>query len=376
MRRDPDLERALDEARVPDEAEAEERAWDVVRAAYAERTPVRPTYRARRLALALAGGAAVLAIGLSPAGARVGDLVQDVIGVGADDAKPALRSLPAAGELLVESEQGVWIVREDGSKRLLGDYEEATWSPRGLFVAAAADGQLVAVDPDGDVRWTVPASPASAPIRDPRWGGIGFDTRIAYRSGRDLWVVAGDGREKRLIARDVAATAPAWRPIGQDKVGTTTGTERIHVLSYVDRQGRVRTVDVETKKRLRTTPRDLELLSAPPAAATAKRASSPEGGSLATLRHVGRRDELVLQDGGGAGSEVLFSARGILTGPTWSPDGRWLLVGWPEADQWLFIRAERPGRVVAFDRISEQFDPGGSGVGRFPRVSGWILPQR
>ena len=45
----------------------------------------------------------LLAIGLSPAGAKVGDLVSDVVGIGEPDAKPALRSLPAAGELLVES---------------------------------------------------------------------------------------------------------------------------------------------------------------------------------------------------------------------------------------------------------------------------------
>lgn len=376
MSRERELERALSETPMPDEAAAEERAWGVVSAAYAERTPVRPTYRARRLALALAGGVAVLAIGLTPAGAKVGDLVEDVIGVGEENAKPALRSLPAAGEMVVESEQGVWIVREDGSKRLLGDYEDAIWSPRGLFVAAAADRQLVALEPDGDVRWTVPASPASARIRDPRWGGVGFDTRIAYRSGDDLRVVAGDGSDDRLIARDVAPVAPAWRPINDAKVVAAETIEGMHVLTYVDAEKRIHTVDTETMKRLPTTSRDLELLSTPPADGPVKRASSPDGRSLATLRHVGRREELVLQRDGAAKSEVLFSARGILTGPTWSPDGRWLLVGWPEANQWLFIRADRPGHVIAFDRISEQFDPGGEGGGPFPRVSGWILPQR
>ena len=74
---------------------------------------------------------------------------------------------------------------------------------------------------------------------------------------------------------------------------------------------------------------------------------------------------------------MLFGAHGRLTGPTWSPDGRWLLVGWPAADQWLFIDADRPRRVVAFDRISEQFESGlGKAPHGFPRVSGWILPQR
>jgi hypothetical protein len=97
---------------------------------------------------------------------------------------------------------------------------------------------------------------------------------------------------------------------------------------------------------------------------------------VATLEHVGRRDRLVVSADRGDSAPVLFSARGRLTGPTWSPDGRWLLVGWPEADQWLFIQTARPGRVVAFDSIREQFDPGGEGAGAFPGVAGWVLPER
>ncbi len=38
--------------------------------------------------------------------------------------------------------------------------------------------------------------------------------------------------------------------------------------------------------------------------------------------------------------------------------------------------SEHPRHVIAFDRISEQFDPGGTGPAPFPSVSGWILPQR
>jgi WD40-like Beta Propeller Repeat len=368
--RERELERALSEMPMADEAGAEERAWEVVSAAYAERTPVRPTYRARRLALALAGGVAALAIGLSPAGAKVGDLVEDVIGVGEEDAKPALRSLPAAGELLVESEQGVWIVREDGSKRLLGDYREATWSPRGLFVAAASGRQLVAVDPLGEVRWTITAP---GPVSDPRWSPSGF--RIAYRSGDDLRAVAGDGTANRLIARDVAPVAPAWRPIGDAKLAPDGAGS--HVVTYVKRDQDVRTVDVDSGNEVGTTQRDLDLLSTPPTGGTATgRATSPAGNQLATIRRVGRRDELVLQRDRAGRARVLFSARANLTGPAWSPDGRWLLVGWREANQWLFIRTDRRGRIVAFDRITEQFDPGGTGTAGFPRVAGWVLPQR
>lgn len=368
MSREPDLGRRLRDVRVPDEDGAQERAWEIVRAAHAERSPVAQPRRTRRLALAAAGGLAVLAIGLSPAGAKVGDLVSDVVGIGEEDARPALRSLPAAGELLVESGQGPWIVQEDGSKRLLGEYGEATWSPRGLFVAVADGKALVAVEPDGTVRWSIPAP---GPVHDPRWSPSGY--RIAYRSGDDLRVVAGDGTGDELVARDMAPVAPAWRPIDLDSK-IAAGEPGSHVLTYVDGEKRIQTVNVDTGARVPGTTRDLEQLSTPPTGGPGKRATSPDGSRLAALEHVGRRDQLVVLQG--AHKEVLFSSHGVLTGPTWSPDGRWLLVGWPAADQWLFIEAERPRHVVAFDRISEQFDPGAAGEATFPRVSGWTLPQR
>ena len=177
--RDRELGRRLRAAEAPGEAAAEERSWDVVRAAHAQRTPAPRHSHARRALLAAAAGAVLLVIGLSPAGAKVGDLAEEVVeavGIGEDDARPALRSLPTEGELLVESELGPWIVREDGSKRLLGDYREASWSPRGLFVAAAEGRELIAVEPTGEVRWTITSA---ARVSDPRWGGFGFDTRIA-----------------------------------------------------------------------------------------------------------------------------------------------------------------------------------------------------
>ncbi len=195
MSADRELERRLRELRAPDEERAEQRSWDVVRAAYAERTPAAAAPIARRVGLALAACAVLVGVGLSPAGAKVGDLVSEVVGIGSDDARPTLRSLPAPGELLVESEQGPWIVREDGSKRLLGDYAQASWSrPRGLYVAATSGRELLAVEPSGDVRWTI-----SAPgiVRDPRWSPSGY--RIAYRSGDDLRVV--DARRSGRSAR-------------------------------------------------------------------------------------------------------------------------------------------------------------------------------
>ena len=107
---DEELERKLRELGAPDEAAAEERAWNVIRSAQPA-GEVAPVPMRRRALLLGATAVAALAIGLSPAGAKVGELVSDVLSTeeGAPDAKPALRALPAAGELLVQSKSGPWI---------------------------------------------------------------------------------------------------------------------------------------------------------------------------------------------------------------------------------------------------------------------------
>jgi hypothetical protein len=55
----------------------------------------------------------------------------------------------------------------------------------------------------------------------------------------------------------------------------------------------------------------------------------------------------------------------------WSPDGDWLLVSWPRANQWVFDRVVgSPPRIMAVSRISQQFAPRGAGPG-FPTLAGW-----
>src|SRR5918994_1298805 len=100
---------------------------------------------------------------------------------------------------------GAWVVSANGSRRRLGDYDEATWSPQGLFVGASKRHQLAAVTPKGEGRWTL-----SRPrVHYPRWSPSGF--RIAYLSGSNLRLVAGDGTGDRR--NDPAqGVAPAWRP--------------------------------------------------------------------------------------------------------------------------------------------------------------------
>ena len=68
----------------------------------------------------------------------------------------------------------------------------------------------------------------------------------------------------------------------------------------------------------------------------------------------------------------VFAGAGRLTELAWSPDGRWLLVSWPDADQLLFLRLPGVRNVVAVSDIRREFDPGGAGRTASPRVAGWI----
>ena len=184
---------------------AEERAHRVAMAAFAERRPAPKRRSYWRPAVTIAVVAAVAGILASPPGRSVIRSIREAVGV--ENAKQELFSLPAPGRLLVESSRGPWVVSADGSRRLLGDYQEASWSPFGRFVAGARPNELVALDPEGGVRWTL----ARPGVRSPRWGGLHDDTRIAYLARDGLHVVAGDGTGDRLLARGERGPF-AWRP--------------------------------------------------------------------------------------------------------------------------------------------------------------------
>src|SRR5947199_1856392 len=129
------MRRGLGRVPIPGADSAEERSWAVVRGAFAERVPSPPARRRRvRLLAVPAVAAGVLAVAVSPAGPSLLHSVRAAVGL--RGAAPALVRLPADGRLLVDSAVGPWIVARDGSKRLLGRYTAATWSPHGLFEIA------------------------------------------------------------------------------------------------------------------------------------------------------------------------------------------------------------------------------------------------
>lgn len=408
---EPGLRERLREVSVPEEREAEERGWRVVHGAFEARHPVHVRPRLNRLAIALAAALLVAAIALSPAGAKVADLVHDVVEPGTENAQPALTSLPAPGRLLVTSPHGPWIVDKDGSQRLLGAYQEAAWSPSGMYAAVSRGRQLTAVDPVGTVRWSLAAR---RPVRNPAWSPSGI--RVAYMSGSSLRVVAGDGTGDRPLADRVAAVEPAWRPLSEPlPAGQVAIGPKTNLLTYVDRRDRVtlrelpaRTQDdghvdagrvlwhthryaaairglqwsADRRRLLVRTGSSVDFLDAQGRAfsrvtwPTFGASMSPDSKRTAFIRRAKHgRSEVVITGRYGSGQpRRVLTRSGRITDPTWSPDGEWLLVARRGADQWLFVRPSG-GKPEAVANISRQFAPGATGRAPLPRISGWCCAR-
>lgn len=363
------MKRRLEHIEIPGEHDARTRSWEVVRTAYTEREPVARRTPFLRPLLAAAVVAALVAAALSPPGRAVVDSVRKAIGV--ESADEALFALPAPGRVLVSSDSGVWVVSADGSKRRLGDYREASWSPFGRFVVAAREHELATLEPDGDLHWKL----ARPEVRLPRWGGSRIDTRIAYLSGGAVRVVAGDGKDDRvLVARGAAEVAPAWRPgpghvlavATEDGVSAIDTTSGKTLWRAKDVRAQSLTWSADASRLLALTSQGYTLLTGggrvleQPQLRVAQAAYSPRGDSLALLRRTARGSELLV-DG-----RRRFAGTGTFEQLAWSPDGRWVLVTWREPDQWLFVSASG-ARAVA--NVSRQFESR-----TFPRLEGWAAP--
>jgi hypothetical protein len=323
------VKRELQRIEIPGEYDARRRTWNTVRAAYAQREPVSwPRRHVRELVL-VAAAVAVVAAALTPPGRSVVNSVRRTIGV--QHAQSELVRLPAPGRLLVDSARGAWVVRSDGSRRLLGRYRDPAWSPHGLFVAAVSNRrELVALDPKGNVRWVKPERPV---VRSPRWSYEGY--RIAYFAGPTLRVINGDGTGDRLIGPANPAVPAAWRP----------GT---HEVAYVARRG-PRVVNVDTRQRLEPGPADrTRLFAAVPAA----------GGRVARIETGHGRSSVVV------GSQQVFSGAGKFSGVAWSPNGKWLAISWPDADQLVFVRVRGKPKLFAVSNVARQ-------LGSSPSLAGW-----
>jgi WD40 repeat protein len=309
---------------------------------------------------------AVAAAIATPPGHAVFQKVREVVGV--QQAEPALFSLPSKGRLLVVSTEhgGVWLIHDNGLKRRIGSYTDAQWSPHGRYVIATAPRQLVALDVDEGVRWTLPRRASW-----PRWEGTDTDTRIAYVTPTGLRVVAGDGTGDHLLDRHAVDVPPAWDPL------------RLHTVAYYS-GGAIVLRDADSGRIVWRTPvtvvpsdlvwssdgRYLAVASSHQVVVLTQdgrvhRTLSTLGDGFVGVAFEPRTHRLALSMRTPAGSQVRLvdvdkpgKARTLFAGPgtfgsiVWSPDGRSLLVGWPTADQWLFLRGSR---VHAVANIREQF---------------------
>jgi len=369
-----------DEA-APGEHEAEDRGWRVVRAAFVTREPA-PRKRSRWPFVAAAAAAVVAAAALSPPGHAVLGSIRDA--VRGEATTDTLTSLPAPGRLLVAAQAGTWVVQQDGSKRLLSGYADPAWSPQGLYLAAARGNTLVAMEPNGRVHWTLARS---GPVGLPAWSYEGF--RIAYLAGQALRIVNGDGTGDHVLAPNgVGAGLPAfaWRP-GTHQLAYRNAKDEL-VLVDVDRNRilwRRPTAGVEQlrwsadgRRLLVSGGRSVVLdpagrtLAALPDGRQLPAAFAPRGHEIAVVTSTQGRSTVVVRSGPGYRSErALFSGPGTFGGIAWSPDGRWLLVDWRTADQWVFIPTRRGRRVVTAAHVGRIFD---SGPEHYATLAGWCCP--
>jgi hypothetical protein len=254
---------------------------------------------------------------------------------------------------------------------------------------------VAALNPHGAILWAL----ARTAVRDPRWyPPSGY--RVAYLSGDTLRVVAGDGTGDRVLATGAAAVAPAWRP------GRATGP---YDLAYSTRSGRVVIRDASTGRvmwmahpalkagihvrELAWSADGSRLLALTPTRALLYSRSgrltatvSPGGAILdGSLSPTGRQLALVV-DGtvdrievgsvtsGMASLRTVFSGAGLRQ-LAWSPNGRWLVVSWPAADQWGFVRVVGRPRIAAVSHIAQQFGARAPSLRGFPRLDGWCCQR-
>ncbi|MFN8188189.1 MAG: RNA polymerase sigma factor [Gaiellales bacterium] len=388
-----DVRNLLLQQPVPNEHIAEERTWDVVRAAFVVRDPVPRKVRVPWkpiIVLALVG--AGVAIGMSSAGSTIADQVRDwlgteqTVGTATEPDAAAPLAVPGGGSVLAAPSPGVWAVEANGTPRRIGDYDGAAWSPAGKAILAWGDGSLAALDQafPGDVRWSLEAADIHG-ARMTTDGGV-----VAYAAGTSVRVVEGDGSGDRELAAAAAPTVPAWRP-GPDPV-----------LAYADPEGRVVVVRPGGKVLWRTprapvptvlewssdgkhvlaaaehrialfrTPRRLVASVSVPVTTGAVVAAAVRPGALA-IAYAAFSEQtgvttLSLLDGRKA--RVLLAVPGRLAGLAWSPDGERLLVGWEQGDQWLYVPVDGAGEVEVEAGITQAFRSDGDDAS-FPRVVGW-----
>jgi outer membrane protein assembly factor BamB len=325
-----------------------------------------------------------VAAAVTPSGRAVFRSVREAVGI--EHAAPALIALPGGGRLLVVGSAGesTWLVEPNGAKRDLGRLSDAAWSPHGLFIAATRGDELDAIDARGTIRWSLTRR---AP-RWPRWTGSRVDTRIAYVAADGLRVVAGDGTGDRLLDRG-ATLAPAWDPARARQFDLAYAVRGAIVLRRDDgnlvwrrpvnarplalawsSDGRFLAVVSRAHVLVLDGLGRLQRTLAIPGGSVIDAAFAPGSARLAVAFREGARSEVRVTDvRAAAPGKLVLAGPGAFGQLAWGPGGEWLLVTWPAADQWVFLRG---GTAHAVGRIGAQF---GARPASLQVAGGWCCPS-
>jgi WD40 repeat protein len=216
--------------------------------------------------------------------------------------------------------------------------------------------------------------------------------------GGQLRVIAGDGTGDGMLRQLVGSTPPAWRPGGDRELTFSTVDGRIELVETDSTKTRWRTGPGEVptqlvwsedgQRLLVLSDRSLRVLDANGRRLWAIRLPiGPSGVVFVRQSHrfvmirysaaTGRSDLVLLQAETNPGeARFLYSAPGDFGSLAVSPNGKWLLVGWVNADQWLFLRLTA-AKVTAVSNIAEQFGAGqrvGPLSEAFPASVSWCCP--
>lgn len=368
------------------------RAWHAVRRTYQPRPARRTRWTAHRPVVAVASIAlvAILALGTVTAPRQaVTRWLRDAFGLTAQPhTTRGLEGLPGGGRLLVETANGPWLLAADGSRRALGTYTGAAWSPHSLYVVAWRGAELAALNLSGARQWELIAPGA---ISAARWSPDGY--RIAFLANGALDVVAGDSSGEHPLSNAAAPVPPAWQP--------RTGSA--HRLTFVTSAGAIEQIAADTGASIWTahppeparhllwspggdlllvlgahelseyTSAGRLLTRVRPGGATIESAAftSPRKFALVIHPAAGRPDSIeLLSTGSNPAPKILYTGLEQLSDLDASPNHRWLIAASPSADQWIFIRIRSPARLLASTNITDAFRRPDT-TATFPQLAGW-----
>lgn len=307
--------------------------------------------------------------------------------------------LPGGGRLLVSTGEGTWIVGQGAPRRVGGPADEVAWSAFGNYLVRARGGRLQALSISGRIAWT---QHYRGIVTAPIWSPDGY--RIAFRLAGTVYVTAGDGTGAHALrpagsqrALRSLAAPPSWRPGAGHRLTVLDRHRRITLidadsgdvlwrvrapeatrsLSWSRNGRRLLAVGARTQSLFGPGGRLLARARAPVGVRIVAGELSPDGDQIALIR------QRPSADGGSRRDAVLVPAedpvarpRELLAGHDladlhYSPDGRWLLVGWRRIDSWLFFATARDNpQTRLVQAVSRRL-----GHGK-PVVDGWCCSRR